>query len=161
MWGAGPCTSLGYNALNYDLELVCTDYHAELFEQILNENEIDVPVKTSFADALDLRTAYQATPFDIVHSRNALDHVLDPVIALEEMLAVTSPGGFVYLSGHTNEGESEFYHGFHQWNFVVEDGDLIIWRPFERYSVSELFDGLISEIIAQGESEYAVAIYKL
>ena len=49
--------------------------------------------------------------FDLVFSRNALDHTSDPLRALQQMLAVVKPGHSVLLEVHENEADAERYGG--------------------------------------------------
>lgn len=159
--GAGPCTSLGYKADGIEIRLTAADYYASLFSEILEQNKITPPVKTVFADALYLTQAFSENTFDIVYSRNALDHVLDPIKGLSEMIKVAKVGGLVCVYGHANEGEREFYQGFHQWNFAVENGDLMIWRPYRKYYVSKLFRESVTMGTVWGVGSYYAVLYKI
>ena len=99
------------------------------------------PVGTIYAESENLVEAFGENRFDVVHSRNALDHVFDPARSVREMLAVCKPGGAVFFQGHTNEGVTEGYQGYHQWNFLWEDDEFIIWRPFSRMRLSDICPG--------------------
>jgi hypothetical protein len=67
--------------------------------------------------------------FDVAYSRNALDHAVDPVLIVENMLGVVRSGGHVVLRHMRNEGVRQSYVQLHQWNFDERGGHLIVWRP--------------------------------
>lgn len=141
--GSGPATNLGYCLPGRAVEMTCIDVMAVPFAELLHKHGLKPPVTPLFGTAEGVAEQFPAGHFDIVMSRNALDHVRDPFKALQAMLAVTKPDGCVIVWGHVNEGEAENYRGYHQWNFCWEHGDFIIWRPGHRQSVRTLLgDGL-------------------
>ena len=74
----------------------------------------------------DLVEQFGPDAFDIVHGQNCIDHMADPHRAIEQMVAVTKPGGYVVLYHAENEGQREQYDQLHQWNFTCEEGAFII-----------------------------------
>lgn len=136
--GSGPATNLGYRLPDRPVEMTCIDVMAEPFAELLRKHNLKPPVTPVFGTAEGVAEQFPAGHFDIVMSRNALDHVRDPFTALKAMLTVTKPDGCVIVWGHVNEGENEHYHGYHQWNFCWEDDDFVIWRPGHRQSVRDL-----------------------
>ena len=146
--GAGPLTCLGKNSPSCDLTLVATDPLALYYDWILSQHSISAPIRTEFALGEDLTLSYQPNSFDIVHSRNAIDHSLEPVRAIIQMLNVCRIGGYVILRHAHNEAETEKYSGFHNWNFTIEDHKFIIWNRSTKIDVSALVcDFAESEII--------------
>jgi hypothetical protein len=71
-----------------------------------------------------------------------LDHSIEPVWGIIEMLQVVKQGGAIILNHRRNEAEFEKYSGFHQWNFDALSNDFIIWRPDRRLNVTELLAGV-------------------
>lgn len=136
--GSGPATNLGYRLPAREVEMTCIDVMAEPFAELLRKHGLTPPVTPVFGTAEGVAEQFPAGHFDIVMSRNALDHVRDPFKALKSMLAVTKPDGCVIVWGHVNEGEHERYRGYHQWNFCWENDDFVIWRPGHRQSVRDL-----------------------
>ena len=136
--GSGPATNIGYTLPGRSVEVTCIDVMAEPFAKLLESHGLRPPVTPIYGTAEDVGTQFPANHFDIVNSRNALDHVRDPFKALQGMLAVTRADGCVIVWGHVNEGENELYHGYHQWNFCWESDDFVIWRPGFRKSIRAL-----------------------
>jgi SAM-dependent methyltransferase len=87
--------------------------------------------------AEDLSAQFPANHFDAVYCSNALDHSMDPMRGIEEMLIVAKIGGNVTLQHNANEALFENYAGFHQWNFDAENGAFVIWNREKRYVVNE------------------------
>lgn len=57
--------------------------------------------------------------FDIVHSKNAVDHSHDAPRVIQEMIKVARPGGIVMIYVNENVAKKENNWGFHRWNFEV------------------------------------------
>jgi SAM-dependent methyltransferase len=79
--------------------------------------------------------------FDIAYSRNALDHAVDPLGIVEQMLAVVRPGGHVVLRHVRNEAVRQAYVQLHQWNFDERDGRPVLWRPGREIDVAHALEG--------------------
>lgn len=121
--GAGPITSLGRRWEGSHVEVVAIDALAGEYDRLLQEFEVDPPTRTIPGRAEDLLDVVEPESFDVTHAMNSLDHCYDPVLAINQMLAATKPGGLIVLVHHVNEGESRNYSGLHQWNFYLEDGE--------------------------------------
>lgn len=135
--GAGPLSALGKRLNGTPLEIAATDALAEHFDQLLAKNGVVPPVRTVQCNAERLSSRFGAESFDLVFCQNALDHVYDPVAAIDEMIRVLKPSGAVFLRHFENEGQREAYSGLHQWNFTVDHGDFVIWNPRVRVNVSQ------------------------
>jgi SAM-dependent methyltransferase len=127
--GAGPMTVLGKVHPGKSLAITATDPLAREYNRVLARCALEPPVRTEPAEAEKLSEQLGDRRFDIVHARNSLDHSADPVAGVEQMLAVTRPGGFVVLLHLEKEGERERYLALHKWDFFAEDGRLIIAGP--------------------------------
>jgi SAM-dependent methyltransferase len=64
--------------------------------------------------------------FDAVWCFNSLDHSIDPVHGLFNLLSVIKIGGGLVLSFHPNEAEGGKYGGLHQWNLDIDDEGLFL-----------------------------------
>jgi SAM-dependent methyltransferase len=124
--GSGPLTKLGKTHPTKRLEIVATDLLASHYDRLLAELDVVPPVRSVYADAERLVEQFGPDAFDIVHAQNCIDHTADPHRAIEQMVAVAKPGGYVVLYHAENEGEREQYNQLHQWNFTCEDGSFII-----------------------------------
>lgn len=140
--GAGPLTWLGKTHPDYDVELRAADTLGEQYGALFDEIGLEPPVRTEACDSEKLTTRFERDYFDVVYARNTLDHSYEPIVAIREMLAVTKPGGVAVLEHARNEAEEERYLGLHQWNFAVDDGRFVIWRPGEHFDVARELSGL-------------------
>jgi SAM-dependent methyltransferase len=147
--GAGPLTTLGKIWAGRDVELVPVDVLADHYDELLNELKIIPIVRTRKAEAEHLTEVFPEGSFDLVHARNSIDHCHDPVRAIDEMLAVTRPGGWILLRHLPNEATEEVQTktwfwpgaGFHQWDFYIENGDFWISGPKTRTNIMERLSG--------------------
>jgi SAM-dependent methyltransferase len=124
--GAGPLTKLGGTHPACELTITPTDLLAEEYDRLLDELGIVPPIRTLYADAQALGERFGQNRFDVVHGQNCIDHTADPFRAIEEMMGVCKPGGFVVLYHVENEGRSHRYTRLHQWDFRCEDGQFVI-----------------------------------
>jgi SAM-dependent methyltransferase len=124
--GSGPLTKLGKTHPSKRLEIVATDLLASHYDRLLAELDVVPPVRSVYADAERLVEQFGPDSFDIVHAQNCIDHTADPHRAIDQMVAVAKPGGYVVLYHAENEGQREQYNQLHQWNFTCEDGSFII-----------------------------------
>ena len=124
--GSGPLTKLGKTHPSKRLEITATDFLAEDYDRLLGELGIVPPVRSVYADAERLVERFGENAFDIVHGQNCIDHTADPHRAIDQMVAVTRPGGWVVLYHAENEGQREKYNQLHQWDFTCEEGAFII-----------------------------------
>jgi hypothetical protein len=58
--------------------------------------------------------------------QNFIDHMTDPLRAIEQMVAVSKAQGFVVLYHAENEGQREQYRQLHQWDFTCENESFVI-----------------------------------
>lgn len=143
---AGPISCVGWKLNGERVELTPIDALASHYKTILDEFQITPPVHTQECDGENIGKMFEPESFDVTHIRNALDHCYDPLMVLRNMLAVTKHGGWVLVHGYVDEAVREGYDGLHQWNLCVDEGDLAIWRPGEKFMVGHEFSGLISEM---------------
>lgn len=126
--GAGPVTGAGYRLGGTPVALTAVDPLAPLYAALLARHGQAAPVATSFGLAEALTLTLPVDSFDLVHCRNALDHAIDPLAGLAQMLAVARIGGRVVLSHFTDEAVAAGGVGLHQWNFAIRAGRFVIWN---------------------------------
>jgi SAM-dependent methyltransferase len=130
--GSGPATTVGPNAAPCPVEIIPVDPLAETYRELLRQAELKCWNPTRLGEGERLSELGLGT-FDLVYSRNALDHAYDPLLVIREMVVVCKPGGTVYFEGSVNESVKQHAHGLHQWNFMpLDTGDLVIWQPDNR-----------------------------
>lgn len=127
--GSGPLTVLGKTYPGKTLTLTAADPMANEYAQIMQEAGIQAPVPPVACRGEDLLSLFEANSFDIAYARNAIDHCLNPVRVITNMVHLVKPGRFVVLQHFLRVGELEFYQGEHQWNFDVQGQEFVIWRP--------------------------------
>jgi SAM-dependent methyltransferase len=137
--GAGPLTIIGTTYPGRTLEITATDPLADDYDRLLAEAGVEPPIRTLQCRGEDLLERFGPERFDIAFARNAIDHTIDPVCVIQNMLAVVKPAGFVVLRHYRNEGVTQSYDGLHLWNFDVDDGRLILWNRKVRHDLSALF----------------------
>jgi SAM-dependent methyltransferase len=154
--GAGPTTSLGTTHPSKRLAIAAADPLGDEYARLLDDAGIEPPVRTQSVAGEELSRAFEPASFDIAYARNALDHSIDPLQILREMLAVVRPGGFVVLRHYENEAKTMRYEDLHQWNFCVEDGRLVVWNERRRVDVAaQLGDAATVQAAVEGGSEHA------
>jgi SAM-dependent methyltransferase len=139
--GAGPLTRLNKTIDGQLLDITAVDPLAPYYDRALSDNGVTPPIRTQQAFAEDLTALFPENHFDLVSCQNALDHSIDPIRAIEEMISVAKVGGYVVLAHARNEAESESYIGLHQWNFDKIDEKFVIWNKQEKHVVDDLFGG--------------------
>jgi len=145
--GSGPLTVLGKKSPTHTLEITAVDALASEYLRLFQEFKITPLIKPEPCHAEYLGCAYRENRFDIVHMSNALDHCYNPILAIQQMIFVCKPGGYVILSHTRNEGEKQHYHGLHQWNIdVTNKNEIILWNPSEKTSLSSIIEGIETEI---------------
>jgi len=162
--GAGPLTVIGKIHPSKGLSITATDVLAVQYNALLDEFGLDPPVRTIYAEAERLREQLGSRQFDLVHAQNSLDHCSDPIAGIEEMLALTRPGGLVVLLHEENEGRNELYYALHKWDFTCENGRFVIAGPGpggSRRDISAMLDGRADVECSIDAGEILVVIRKL
>ncbi len=104
---------------------------------LLAEAGVNPPVRTIKCAAENVLQRFGGPRFHVCHSRNALDHCVDPRRAILAMAQLLHPNGLLYVEVYKNEGEKAKYEGLHSWNFDKDaDNHFILWRDSKKYDVS-------------------------
>lgn len=127
--GAGPLTALGKIWNGHRLNITAVDPLGDVYERMLAKHNVVPPVKTQTVAAEELTTFFPENTFDLAYASNCIDHSYSPLRSVEQMIAITKPGGYVVLHHESDEGSNELYRGLHQWNFRQEDGDFVVASP--------------------------------
>lgn len=158
--GSGPITKTGQIVPGKAVNVIAADPLARHYDAIMEKFDVTPPIRTTFSFAEDLSARFPGDHFDLVLCTNALDHAIEPVWGIIEMLICLKIGGLVYLGHRRNEAEFEEYSGFHQWNFDDEDGSFIIWNRERRLNVTELLSGFASVTTSLRDDHIGVRIDK-
>jgi SAM-dependent methyltransferase len=134
--GAGPVTNLGRIYKGKRLSIIAVDCLADRYNRILETFGIQPDVRTYQCESERLLELLLPNSFDLVFSRNAIDHGYDPMLSIFNMLEVVKQHGSVILKHGFNEAEKSDYSGLHQWNFATETGRLVLWKPGSKWDVA-------------------------
>jgi SAM-dependent methyltransferase len=137
--GSGPVSRLGKIHNGIRLDITACDPLADHYTQILAKYGVTPSIPTVKAFVEDLSAYFDKNSFDLVVCTNALDHSIEPIRGIAQMLEVVKIGGTVLLEHLVNEAEAEGYEGFHQWNFDLQHDHFIIWNRNIRIDASEYF----------------------
>jgi SAM-dependent methyltransferase len=135
--GAGPASTVGQRFRGELVVVTAVDPLADNYRRLLLEYGLEPPVWTERLEGERLVERFGRERFDVAYARNALDHAVDPVVIVENMLEVVRKGGYVVLRHVRNEAVRQRYTQLHQWNFDERAGELVVWRPGEEISLSE------------------------
>jgi len=138
--GSGPLTMLGNASDQHEIDLTLADPLADEYNRLLDEVDVTgVPrPQTGYFETASSQFGSEA--FDIVWCRNSLDHSLDPVLGLFNLLDVCKMGGGLLLSFHPNEADYGNYEGLHQWNLDLEEDTLIVSQKNRRFNLMPLLE---------------------
>jgi ubiquinone/menaquinone biosynthesis C-methylase UbiE len=138
--GSGPLTCLGKQCVSKTIKITAIDPLADTYNSLLDRYGINPPVRTIQGFAEQLTSKFSPETFDLVFSRNAIDHSYRPDLAIEEMIKVVKKNRYVVLGHVPNEGLKEGYEGLHQWDFTrSEYGDFIIKSPYQEVNITKKF----------------------
>ena len=125
--GSGPLTYLGKKLGERDVSIIAVDPLADEYEAILKKYGIISLVRTIRLEAENLTDTFCPDTFDLVYTRNCIDHTYNPERAILQMISVVKRNSYVLMEHKPNEGENENYQGLHQWNFSMNsDGEFTI-----------------------------------
>lgn len=137
--GAGPLTHFGTVWGRRKVEVTAVDPLAKEYNNLIRAFNLTPPVWTQYAPVEDLEIFFPKDFFSIVTMSNALDHSVDPIQGIRQMLNVLRRGGPVVLFHHLNESVNEKGRGFHKWNIDHRRGDMILWNDHSSFNINELF----------------------
>lgn len=143
------------NGKRYDIRYV--DALSPFYNRILDRYHIDRP-HIKFGMLENLSALFAAESVDLIHVRNALDHCCSPLDGILQALAVVRKNGVIYLNHHRNEAEGENYRGFHQFNFDIKNGELIIWNRDTTIDVADRLSPYASVEASFSKDGYVVAV---
>ena len=146
--GSGPLSYVGYKSDKYSIDLTVVDPLANEYNYLLDKNNIKYvprPQKGYFETAIH---DFGENKFDIVWCINSLDHSIDPLVGLYNLLTVCKIGGGLVFSFHRNEGEMGGYKGLHQWNLDILDNEgLILTAHDKKLNLQGLLDQQIFKLL--------------
>lgn len=122
--GSGPLSPLAWGVDNGIIHVEAIDPLANIYQELLQKYHIDYPIKPVSGTGESVAKIFEKNSFDVVYSRNALDHSDSPPDCIKNMVNLLKINGILYLEGFENEGTANHWEGLHQWNFHHVDGNL-------------------------------------
>jgi SAM-dependent methyltransferase len=145
--GSGPFAPSGSESGRTGVRMTAVDPLAYSYKFLKKKHNITAGIIPEYCMVERLTEKYGVNTFDVVYMRNALDHAFSPMFGIMQMIAICKIGGKVVLQHSENEALRENYHGFHQWNLCVENGDFIVWRRDDKYNISKMFNEYVNVIV--------------
>jgi len=125
--GCGPFPKSGVYYRDYIIERTLVDPLAEDYHSMLEENSVKTyGQKIIKSEAEVLKEKFEINSFDMIFSKNALDHIYNPIKAISNLISLLTHDGVIILEHYVKEGEYTNYYGLHQWDFYIEDGNFYI-----------------------------------
>ncbi|BCH60540.1 hypothetical protein RvVAR0630_31640 [Agrobacterium vitis] len=139
--GSGPVSMFSRSFAGEKVELHAADPLADDYITLWDPTKYTGLVLPVACPVEELSQTFGADEFDVTHIRNALDHVANPLVGLDEMLKVTKPGGFLIVHGFADEAVAEKWQGFHQWNLCWAEGNdfTVSGKGGVTYSLKQFF----------------------
>ena len=158
--GAGPLTWIGKKWAARDVQIEAIDPLAEAYDQIMNQHGIRPPVRTKKDDGEEVVRRFGRDGFDLAFARNCLDHAYDAIQAVTNMIEATKPGGVVFLWHNEDEAERLSYQGLHQWNFHLQQGELVVWKGKRVMNVNQTFAKQLKTLRCELRDGMIQAVYR-
>lgn len=137
--GSGPLTVLGKMLGTKYLNISMTDALGDHYCDLLTRYKIPTmrrPYKCRMEYLTNL-LGYEG--FDLVHAQNCVDHSVNPLMAINQMILCARFGGVVYLRHQLNEATAESYQGLHQWDFSLDQkGEMIAQTRGQTYAIQRM-----------------------
>lgn len=140
--GCGPLTVLGKKLNDRPLEIFGVDPLASIYAEILKRHDITAPITSVDGNGEHLSQLVEAQKYDLVYSRNALDHSFDPGLAIRQMVRACRPDHYVVFNVYRNEAVTAAYTGLHQWNFDIFNDQVVLWNPGQIVTLDNIVGGL-------------------
>lgn len=123
--GSGPISRLAWGVEEGLFQITAIDPLAKLYSKLMRKHKYDYPIKPIACLGEDISKIFSEESFDIIYSRNALDHVVSPRKCLEGMCYVLKRGGIIFLEGFIRGGTRQKWRGLHKHDLVPENGHLL------------------------------------
>jgi SAM-dependent methyltransferase len=158
--GAGPVTVVGRRHGRKSIRVTAIDPLADAYNAALAKSGIQVSVATQQYSIEELADRFPAGSFDVAYCHNAIDHMPEPMLALEIMLSLVRPDGFVVIRCLPDEGERNSYFGIHQWNVDLDGPGLVVWNRSTRHLVGEELAGRAEIVSTRMMGKWVTAIVR-
>ena len=163
--GCGPVSSVGYKSNFFTINIIGVDPLIIEYNKLLKEHNYTRPFISIAYDAEKLIEIFGENIFDVVHSRNSLDHTEDPISAIQNCYGICKKNGLLFFRFMNNEANNAGFTGLHQWNFTNIDSDIRISNnKNDVYSLKEILNIeniniSIQELLIKDKSTEEIIVY--
>ena len=166
--GCGPVSVLRWGVLQGLLRVTGVDPLLDMYRIILERHGLDgLPAIACQRElniyAEELASALPPESFDIVFTRNAIDHVEDPVAVIGQAEACLRPGGLLVLDFHTREGSRQGWEQLHQFDLYLDETDQLVCQTQQGVRCPLVAAGIklfVRQIVAKTEDSTVVILEK-
>ena len=165
--GCGPVSVLRWGALQGLLRVTGVDPLLDMYRMILERHGLDgLPAIACQRELNMLKNWRQYSlprALDIVFTRNAIDHVGDPVAVIGQAEACLRPGGILVLDFHTREGSRQGWEQLHQFDLYLDETDQLVCQTQQGVRHLLIAAGLglfVRQIVAKTEDVTVVILEK-
>ena len=166
--GCGPISVLRWGVLQGLLRVTGVDPLLDMYRIILERHGLDgLPAIACQRElniyAEELVSALSPESFDIVFTRNALDHVEDPVAVVGQAEACLRPGGILVLDFHTREGSRQGWEQLHQFDLYLDETAQLVCQTrqgLRRPLIAAGIQLFVRQIVARTEDVTVVILEK-
>lgn len=158
--GAGPLTWVGKKWAGRTVIIDAIDPLAEAYARIMQKQGIKPPVETKVGNGEEVVELFGRNRFDLAFARNCLDHSFDAIQAVTSMIGATKPGGIIFLWHNQDEAERLGYQGLHQWNFRLENSELLVWKGDRILNVNQTFKNQLQVLRCSTHEDMIQAVYR-
>ncbi len=156
--GCGPIPICGARLKGKKIQIVGVDPLAEEYNKLIEKYAPQVEFRGIKGTGENLLDIFGNEEFDMVISRNALDHSENPILCIQNMIKVCKKNGIVRFDVSENEGLFENYSGLHKWNFTLYNKKLKLWNKEEKvFMVEDYIDCKYMNIIS-GDRHLSIEI---
>ncbi len=166
--GCGPISVLRWGVLRGLLRVTGVDPLLDIYRMILERHGLyDLPAiacqRALNIHAEALASALPPESFDIVFTRNAIDHVEDPIAVISQAEACLRPGGILVLDFHTREGSRQGWEQLHQFDLYLDDTDRLVCQTQQggcRPLIAAGMKLFVRQIVAKTDTVTVVVLEK-
>ena len=113
--------------------------------------------------AEEISRAVSARSYDFAFTRNAIDHVEDPVLLIQQVSTCLRPGGVMVLDFYTREGTRQKWLQLHQFDLYLDEKERLICQSQDgstRPLVPKETDLFIREVVVNNADTTIVILEK-
>ncbi len=166
--GCGPISVLRWGVLQGVLRVTGVDPLLDMYRMILQRHGLDGLPAIACQRALNIYAEALASvlppeSFDIVFTRNAIDHVEDPIAVISQAEACLRPGGILVLDFHTREGSRQGWEQLHQFDLYLDETNQLVCQTQQGACRPLVAAGLglfVRQIVAKTEDVTVVILEK-